>query len=70
GVDLVTFVVSITLPGPSSPSSGAASRTYSFLITPLFSVACNFYRTLGPFWSDKCFVGGWPPLCLSAGGPV
>lgn len=70
GVELVTFVVSITLPIPSSPSLGGHSARKFFLLLLYFQLLVKFYRTLGPFWSDKCFVGSWPPLCLSAGGPV
>ncbi|WP_279474698.1 hypothetical protein [Aeromonas veronii] len=42
GVELVTFVVSITLPTPSSHSSAVAFSTLLLLINPLFSVACEF----------------------------
>ncbi|MCF5760143.1 hypothetical protein K3H45_09570 [Aeromonas veronii] len=48
GVELVTFVVSITLPTPSSPSSVAVNSTLLLLITPLFSDGCEFLSRHSP----------------------
>ncbi len=33
------------------------SARFSFLLLLYFQLLVNFYRTLCPFWSDKCFVG-------------
>ncbi|MFM5813111.1 hypothetical protein ACET6Q_00985 [Aeromonas dhakensis] len=42
GVDLVTFVMSIRRPAPSSPSSVTANAAFIVLIISLFSYVCDF----------------------------
>lgn len=56
-VDLVTFVMSMRGPAPSSPSSVTANATFIVQIISLFSYGCDFMTAICRCWSDKCFVG-------------